>query len=93
MTENEVPDQPLPVPPSNVYAVQMDVMVGLQPHDSGATNVGVGVQVSGLLSTTFVVTPDAADRLAEELRQAARLAREQSPTIATPMKKIIIPGR
>lgn len=87
------PEAPLPQPPTDVTSVKVETIVGLRPHDSGPTNVGLGFDVGGLFTVTVTLIPDAADYLAAELRKAAQAARAQSPGIATPINKIIIPGR
>jgi hypothetical protein len=74
--------------------MMVNAIVGLLPTEDGC-EVALGVDVSGRFSTSVTFPPDAADRLAVELHKAAQAAREQSPAsrIATPIKKIVIPGR
>ena len=86
------PDQPVPNPPS--LALMVNAIVGLLPTDDGC-EVALGIDVSGRFSTSVTFPPDAADRLSTELHNAAQAAREQSPAsqIATPIRKIVIPGR
>lgn len=92
MTET-APEAPLPDPPADVTSVRINTIVGLRPQDSGPTNVGLGFDIGAAFTVSLTLIPDAADFLASELRTAAQLAREQSSPIATPIKKIIIPGR
>jgi len=86
------PEQPVPVPPP--LALIINAIVGLLPTDDGC-EVALGIDVSGRFSTSVTFPPDAVDQLIEELRKAAQAAREQSPAsrLATPVKKIVIPGR